>query len=314
MKQALRGWGVPAIERGDKNVFETDEAEELEWILRGLLAGNDLSRIRAALGTGIVGLMARDLAALDAGPADAWDAWLVKISTWRELWRERGVVVALDRLFEDCDFVARALSSDGGERVVTDVQHLVELLHDVVVRERLGPESLVEWLQLQRLDPGGRTHADKESVQLRLESDANAVELLTVHGSKGLEFPIVYCPFLFDASLPRGLERNWTAFHDADDGDRRVLDLGSPDHEAHVALADLEGLAEGLRLTYVALTRARHRCVIVWGWISGLKDSALAYLFHQPEGGPQELDAEAWLDLCRKRLIRRRRGGSAPTT
>ena len=302
VKSALGAWGVPAIERGDRSVFETREAEELEWVLRGLLAGSDLRRVRAALGTSLVGLSAMEIAALETGSGVEWDALLSRLAGWRKLWEERGVVAALERLLDAFDYVPRTLRSTGGERAVTDTQHVIELLHDATVKERLGPESLVAWLSRQRLDPGARTHSDRESVQIRLESDANAVQLMTVHRSKGLEFPIVYCPFLFDSSLPRQLDHEWTRVHDPDEDDRLILDLGSERHEELLARADVEGIAEGLRLVYVALTRARHRCVVVWGRITGLKDSPLAYLLHQAEGDASEVDAGEWLRLCQARF------------
>ena len=116
-----------------------------------------------------------------------------------------------------------------------------------------------------------------DSETLRLESDAQAVQIVTVHKSKGLEYPIVFCPFTWESGIFSG---DAVLFHDPEHDDQRVLDLGSPEMTAHERLARKERLAENVRLLYVALTRAKYRCYLAWGRINRTETSAPAYLFH----------------------------------
>ncbi len=302
MKKTLDDWGVAAVEVGESSVFDSAEAEELEWVLRGLLAAGDLRRVRAALGTRLVGLDAAGLQALEADPA-AWDPWLGRLARWRELWLSRGILAALETLTEETGAFPRLLEEEAGERAVTNFEQLFELLHDAAGRDRLGPESALAWLTRQRLDPGARDHSAREQAKIRLESDADAVQIVTVHASKGLEYPVVYCPFLFDPADPMGAERSWVRFHDEANDGRGAVDLGSDAFDAHAREAERELLAEHVRLLYVALTRAAHRCVVVWGRLAkraGQHRSALAYLLHQPEPDVDAVAAD-WVSVVQAR-------------
>ncbi|MDX1656312.1 MAG: 3'-5' exonuclease, partial [Candidatus Competibacteraceae bacterium] len=116
---------------------------------------------------------------------------------------------------------------------------------------------------------------------LRLESDENLVKIVTIHKSKGLEYPVVFVPFPWDGGIQRA-GRGSFAFHDPHRDNRAFLDLGSGQEQQHAPLARQEALAEGLRLLYVALTRARDRCYMVWGNMSGAAESAAAWLLHPP--------------------------------
>ena len=121
-----------------------------------------------------------------------------------------------------------------------------------------------------------------EEHQLRLERDDNAVRIVTVHKSKGLEYPVVFCLFSWrDSEIKRGAEEQ-VFFHDPAQGHKLVRDLGPDIAEEHRQQARLERLAENVRLLYVALTRAKHRCYFIWGGIKGAGTSAPAWLLHRP--------------------------------
>jgi len=133
--------------------------------------------------------------------------------------------------------------------------------------------GLLKWLFNQK-DPDTPR---QEVHQLRLESDAEAVKIITIHKSKGLEFPVVFCPFGWGQSQA---PREDFIFHDMEADRRITLDLGSGEIEDHRVMAQNELLAENLRLLYVAVTRAIERCYLVWPKIRYTETSALAYLFH----------------------------------
>ena len=176
--------------------------------------------------------------------------------------------------------LARLVSIPDGERRITNLLHLGEVLHQVAADNKLGMTGVLKWLSEQRSSGALRL----EEHQLRLESDENALKLVTVHKSKGLEYPVVFCPFAWDGCRIKKSDEP-LLFHDAADHLRATLDLGSAQADANRAVAEKELLAENIRLLYVALTRAKNRCYFVWGKFKEAETSAPAYLLHYPEAG-----------------------------
>jgi exodeoxyribonuclease V beta subunit len=281
MQGALRALGVASVLDGDSSVFDTSEAEEVERVLRAMLSPNDGRVVRAALATDLVGLTAFELATLSVDET-AEERWLSRFESWNELLRTRGVVPAFRRMLDECAVYARVLELPDGERRLTNALHVLELLHVAAEAEHIGPNALVRWLFRMREDEKARAGLAGEAVQLRLESDERAVRITTMHKAKGLEYPLVWCPYLWDGTLLRGRDGDEVRFHDPDDGDRAKLDVGSADIGTHREQAERESLAENLRLLYVALTRARHLCTVVWGAFYSFETSALGYVLHQP--------------------------------
>ena len=169
-----------------------------------------------------------------------------------------------------------------GERHLTDLLHLGELLHQASRGGTLGLNGLIAWLHERILRP-----EENEEHEQRLESDDDAVKIMTVHKSKGLQFPIVFCPFAWN----RGFyykeyysndrqEENDFFFHapDGDGGYKLLFESGYGDVPANRIRYRREKLAESLRLLYVALTRAKQFCCIAWGSIKDTEDSSLMYL------------------------------------
>ena len=200
------------------------------------------------------------------------------------------------------------LRFEDGERRLTNLFHLGELLHETAIEQRLNPAALSRWLAQQRQD--GRAN---DTNQLRLESDEDAVKLVTIHRSKGLEYPIVFLPYTWDR---RNTERQGFVFHPEprDNPGHLQLDLGSDELNENRVKAAEENLADELRLLYVALTRARHRCYVITGCIGGtqaksLKEiTGLGWLLHpelmkdvapdSSQAGVQQLDGATLLADC----------------
>ncbi|MCP4039529.1 MAG: UvrD-helicase domain-containing protein, partial [bacterium] len=283
---ALREVGVPAALLGTASVFDTDEAQELEWVLDAIATPRSASRVRAALSTHLFGVVAEtfDAFAEDEGQ---WDAWLRRFVGWHELWHKRGFIRMFHQLLRDGRVHLRLLEREGGERHLTNFLHLAELAERASLHDHLGPAGLVNWLARMRGDRDVRGNTIGEEGELRLETDEHAVKVVTVHKSKGLEYPIVYCPYLYESAALRRADKARVRFHDPACKTKIVLDLGSAQSEDHVAIAELESLAEDMRMLYVALTRAKHRCSIVWGGINGAANSALFSLLH-PEAASLE--------------------------
>ncbi len=283
VQEELRALGVPSVLHGDASVFDSGEAVELARVLAAIAEPGSTMALQSALATGLLGVGAEELHAL-RDDEKAMEAWIASLTGWRELWERRGFVQAFRRLSRDQAVATRVLGLVDGERRLTNVFHLVELLHQAAVTRHLGIPGLIAWFDEMRHDEKVRQGVmAAESAQIRLESDAEAVQLATMHKSKGLEYPIVYCPWLHESSRLRKNDKRVVRYHDPADGDRMRLHL-RPD-DAAIAHAETEAHAEAMRLAYVALTRARHRVVVFWGAVNGHENSPLGALLHEGEGG-----------------------------
>ena len=280
MAAALRERGVRSIEIDDGSVFHTREAEQLERLLWAMAEPGREARVRGALAGDLLGLDARSLLALGDDEA-SWSAWTERLAHWRAHWESRGIGSVLLRLLEGEGGATHLLGYRDGARRLTNIRHLAELAQAAETRERLAPGELAAWLNRRRSEPDGTD----DDVKLRIESDEQLVRILTVHGSKGLEFPVVFCPFAWDARGPRrSRDAVDTVYHrGAADGYREVIDLHPGDRAQ--AIEWLEEFAESVRLLYVALTRAKYRCVVAWGQVKGAEHSPLAWLLHRSAGG-----------------------------
>jgi exodeoxyribonuclease V beta subunit len=275
IKAILSAGNVPSVLYSTGNIFDSGEAYEMEKILTGVADPSDLSKLKAAMATNILGMQAEDLISGDLG-SGGWETRMARFAEYRRLWDRFGFIRMFRQFMAKEHVKGRLLGLPDGDRKLTNFLHLAEILHQHFSETNAGVTGLLKWLAEQR-DP--RTPRLEEHL-LRLESDEKAVKIVTIHKSKGLEYPIVFCPFGWEGSQVRGTE---FTFHDIDDDRRLTLDLGSESTDRHLALAQKELLSENLRLLYVALTRAERLCYLAWGRISTAETSSLAYLLHCDE-------------------------------
>jgi exodeoxyribonuclease V beta subunit len=291
VRAALARHGIASVTYGQDNVYQTAEAEAVERVLVAVAEPGREGLVRAALATSLLGRDAAALAACDAD-ASAWDAEQSRFVRYRERAVQHGFIRMWRELIEAEGVPARLLALPDGERRLTNLQHLSDLLQQAAVSEGLDVDALARLLARAREGRFGNPDAQL----LRLESDAKLVRVLTVHAAKGLEFPIVFCPFLWDGARYAG--RDGIAACHA--GGAAVIDLGSPQFAAHVAATEREEQAEDLRLAYVALTRAQHCCVIAWGNVADAGAAPLAWLLHgvtDKKAIEQRGDAQVRADL-----------------
>jgi len=262
LKRELAGLGVGSVELSQASVFRSPDAEEVE---RVLIAINQPSRdalLRGALATEMMGCDAAAIAAI-SGDENALLGHLERFADYRDLWQRQGVGVMYRRLLTEQQVSARMLRRPDGERRLTNLLHLGEQIHQAAATHE-SPDALLRWLAAQR-----REAAADEVAQLRLESDRNLVQIITIHKAKGLEFPIVFCPFAWDGYVRMdGKEGDARVYHD--DKGAAVIDFRLDDEigdgrAAIEAQMRLEAAAESLRLAYVALTRAVYRCYVIAG-------------------------------------------------
>lgn len=277
---ALRKFGVPSVVEGDASVFETEEALHVERFLAAVLDPSDSRLVLPAVTTMIYGFSGSALEDLQGADGE-FDAVVGDFRKWQSTWVERGFIQAYREILADMRTAARLLQGIGGQRSITNLYHLGELLQSQVAASKLGPKALFRWMKRMRRDRNSRADSIGESGQIRLESDADAVKIVTIHKSKGLEYPIVYCPYLWDGALLSRHDTGAFTFHSEDSDNSLFLDLGSEDVKEHELMASRETLAENMRLLYVALTRAKHLCSVTWGAFSGAESSPLGFLLHQ---------------------------------
>lgn len=273
VRDALALRQIPSVYlSGRDSVFNTQEAFDLKLLLQAVAEPQDERRLRAALATALLNYPARYLDQL-ANDEQLWEALVAEFTDYQQTWERLGVLPMLRRLMRR-RALAESLQQQGqGERRLTDLLHLGEILQKASL-EQESSAALMRWYSDQLQRPNG----ESDEQRIRLESDSRLVTIITIHKSKGLEYPLVYLPF--GCSYTKARE---PMYHD--DNDRLCFDLDAKSADGLEA-ADKERLAEDLRLLYVALTRSVHACFIGLANLpdgqsrskSGLHRSALGYL------------------------------------
>ena len=267
IRDALTAASVPSVVARTGSVFATPAAEYWRRFLLAVERPSRADYLRMAATTPLVGMNLPDVAGLEGDTILDLQQHFLR---WQGKLADRGVPAMFADVDRTTGLTARVLSRLEGERELTDLNHIAEEMHAAWRRGRIG--SLVVWIEAAMDEAARNAEANvenAESRQRRLDTDAAAVQVLTVHAAKGLEYPVVMAPYLWD--IPR-IKPGIPVFHDpepAPEGEprRRVIDVGgptSPGFESHQEIAMSEDAAEEGRLLYVALTRAKHRLVVWW--------------------------------------------------
>ncbi|MDH0629002.1 exodeoxyribonuclease V subunit beta [Pseudomonas mosselii] len=288
VRAELAARDVRSVYLSDKDsVFAAQEAHDLLAWLKACAEPDSERMLKAALASLTLDLPLIELERLNQDER-VWENWVMRFRRYRDIWQRQGVLPMLRRLLHDFQLPRALMGRSDGERVLTNLLHLAELLQQAA-GELDGEQALIRHLTEHLANAG---QAGEEQI-LRLESDEQLVKVVTIHKSKGLEYPLVYLPFIC-TSKPVDGQRLPLGWHD----DQGVAHLTLTPDAAQIERADDERLAEDLRLLYVALTRAQHAC---WLGVADLKRgtqrssqlhrSALGYLL----GGGLSLAASSQL-------------------
>ena len=279
--RALKRRGVRSVLLQQQSVFDTPEAEALHALLLFWLAPQQTEYLRFVLGGIFYGYTAQDLAELN-GNENRLAEWIALAETATEAWQQHGIYTALTR-FACQSGLEQHLLHTRNERSFTNFWQLAEILA-LAAAECASPVSLAQWLEM-RLKSSKKNKKSKENkndredkgnkeYQLRLESDEDLVKIVTMHAAKGLEYPLVFCPFVWDTS--RDLVKDWNIISQSN-GRNLLLAKAQLGEEDELQLF-AEDLGERLRLLYVALTRAREQLVLYAAPCSNTPENTFAYL------------------------------------
>ena len=286
--RALKRRGVRSVLLQQQSVFDTPEAEALHALLLFWLAPQQTEYLRFVLGGIFYGYTAQDLAELN-GNENRLAEWITLAETAAEAWQQHGIYTALTRFARQSGLEQHLLKTRN-ERSFTNFWQLAEILA-LAAAECVTPSALAQWLETQLQNIG----KDKKNTeyQLRLESDEDLVKIVTMHAAKGLEYPLVFCPFVWDAS--RDLVKDWNIISQSN-GRNLLLakaQLGEEDERQLFA----EDLGERLRLLYVALTRAREQLMLYAAPCSNTPENTFAYLLAEAAGDDCQTIRDSWRGL-----------------
>ncbi|KLT72770.1 exodeoxyribonuclease V subunit beta [Neisseria arctica] len=272
---ALKARNVQSVLIYHDSVFAAEEAAALAALISFWLQPQRTELLRFVLSSVLFGFTAADLHTLNQSEAELSE-WIHSAETAAQQWQQHGFYAAM-QAFSSRHGIETHLLASGNERSLTNYHQLLEKLAEEDEQSHT-PAALLQWLQAQ-IQSAHSGKSAKSNI-LRLESDEALVKIVTIHASKGLEYPLVFCPFIWDAA--KNTPDDWQVLH-TPSGGTELLAKHQLDSSNEQQLAD-ETASENLRLLYVALTRAAEQLTIYAGYCNNTPDNTFAYLL---EGTPQ---------------------------
>lgn len=273
---ALNKAGITAVINSKESVFASAEAVDLYILLQAIAQPTNISLLKQALTLSGFNLNGQQLFQTLNNEV-TMDNYISRFHSYQQDWQVKGLMTMMQRLLVEENFLSHLSAYQLAERRITNLQHCIELVQRAVIDEHLGMNKTLDWLH-KNISQSTSTNTTSDEQQLRLESDENAIKIITMHSSKGLEYPIVFCPFLWQRGNRLSQEHSVIKCHD---NGIMIADIGSDDFEKHRQTALQEELEEDLRVFYVAVTRAKYRCYINWADVrtkSKANESAMAHL------------------------------------
>ena len=316
LQPELNKLNISAVMQATGSVFDSTEAEHLEYVLRAIAEPTNTKSLKGAMITDIMGYSLDDITKIteshEAESSVNLDKLYDNFKGCHEKWLTSSFIEMFNSFAVEYDIKNKLLSQIGGERKLTNILHLTEILHQQEIDSKLGINGILYWLSKQR---NIETRNDSDEYEIRLESDDDAVKIMTVFRAKGLEFPIVFCPFLWaknaipsqerstvfkyhktpDISTTEYVPEGQTAKSTPSPDYRCILDISGSEIAKNISYD--ETLEELTRLMYVALTRSKYQCYVLWGQTgsrSKKNTSALDYQFY-----------------CNKEIMKQKKGGIA---
>lgn len=298
VKKELQALGIASVYLSDRgNVFESNTAKELALILQACLSVTERP-ILNAIATALFGLNAAEIHQIHHDEIQ-WQRWAEKFAEYQQIWQRQGVLPMLHHLLLAENITEKLLSRPDGERKLTDLLHLAEILQQAAALNE-SEAALLRWFEKQIQDNG------RQEAQIRLESERQLVKIVTIHKSKGLEYDLVWLPFLGNAAkdpTKAGKQKKLFNLYYDSKKEQTLWDM----QDQHLDDLTEEVFAEELRLLYVALTRAKYQMAFVLPKAFDKKWNALLYVLTQGEIGrkldlPNNWDTQPLLEKFKQLL------------
>lgn len=269
IKDALEAHGIKSIARSNESIFKTRECSELKILLKATIDYSNSTLIRAALISSFIGYSSDDVLEL-MNDDSRWGEVVNIFRLADEKWSKYGVSDAINELDSFFNIQENLSTLQNAERRITNLSHLQELIGDYESKNKTTSNSVIRYLN-QKIQ-SSTTPSDEEII--RLESDSDLVNITTLHSSKGLEYPVVFIPFLWD-SFEFSHNQGYSILEYHNDANKLQLDVAPHKSDNAHQIAYKEALADTLRLNYVALTRAEVACFIPFGEYKEIHKSSL---------------------------------------
>lgn len=272
IKKVLSRYNIPSVMRGHESIFKTEEAGEVLILLSAIAFPSRISLVKKALATKLMAKNSLELFAIHRKTNEGENfisEFTERLYFYRDLWLHRGFMTMFMMLLDKENITVRILAREEGTSVFSNIMHIAEILNKVSFEDRYSPDELILWFE-----DAVANELSGEEFNKRIDLDGDAVNIITMHASKGLEYPIVFCPYLSDIGK---LSEDFFVYHDPEACNKPVMFIGDDDGEIK-PMAERERLAEDLRLMYVALTRAKSQCRIYIINHKEFYSSALAYI------------------------------------
>ncbi len=264
LQQTLREQPIPlgsVYQSQRDSVFASAEmAEDIYHLLRAMNEPSNKRLLKTAIVTPLYRGYSHDFKLLDtiengtAGVDDVFELLIDEFSRYKMQWEKFGVLTALNELMRQRDLANHFVTQPNCDRLITDFRHLGDLLQQQYLACG-SPEQLIDWYARQLKDDG---ELEEDAKRIRLESDENLVKIVTIHVSKGLEYPVVFLPFFF-LPFKVDVDKKLPLLHREEDNFQAMIDFDAAS-EAVKQCIQREQMAEDMRLLYVAITRAKFQC------------------------------------------------------
>ncbi|WP_434777799.1 exodeoxyribonuclease V subunit beta [Neisseria sp. Ec49-e6-T10] len=272
ISQELKKRQIDSVSLSQDSVFNTQEAQAILVLLKSWLNPKNLSTIRLLLSSLLFQYNAEQIFTFNHDD-EKTSFFIEKMFLYQELWQNKGILAAYQNFCETFNITGHLLSQRN-ERSLTNLSQITELIAQEE-KHQFTLHAQTQWLNNQILSAqkGSKT----EATQLRLENDEHLVKIITIHSAKGLQYPIVYCPFIWDSK--NHFVQELVNLHQ--DGQNHLISKEQLTEET-LNLLEKEELSEQLRLLYVALTRAQEQLIITLGAVNKVEQTAIAYLMNAP--------------------------------